>query len=287
MERLILSMALSLVAIFGCSQPAKVDEAKLNDIFDLARGKKAPEEVRLDSEEIIENSRAYAKILSGHLGLAKDFDLSLLLGKVYYRWGFCDEALVFLKQSIKGKESNITLAATDYLLFSAALAGQIQIIEDLEKSTNSMLSKVTLSRLAQGDCEGLQLAIGDLTVSSKENRVTRSIQYIEFLCRWVAMNCEIDTEYFETELLMPTFEVVTGGSSWDNFLDELEQENLDVVQFVLIDDFLSICQSAVQFAEKCGNEEMKKKWFSCINDLKGVLYGQRGDTFDRLEGRIR
>jgi hypothetical protein len=198
-----LSLILTSFVLSGCSNDASIDEAQLNAIFDLVRGEKRPSEFHLDTNEIIRNSRAYAGVLSGHLALPKDFDLNSLLGEVYYQWGYFDEALIYLSNAGQGKRTNIKLAANDLLVFSATLGGRSEIIERLDRDTNSMLSKSTLSKLVAGDCKGFEMAVADLTTSSKGNLITRSLQYVEFLSRWVAMNCASNSGYFETQLLIP------------------------------------------------------------------------------------
>ena len=119
-----------------------------------------------------------------------------------------DEALIYLSNAGQGKRTNIKLAANDLLIFSATLGGRSEIIERLDRDTNSMLSKSTLSKLVAGDCKGFEMAVADLTTSSKGNLITRSLQYVEFLSRWVAMNCASNSGYFETQLLT----LALGGS---------------------------------------------------------------------------
>ena len=149
-----------LLCIFlaeGCSNRSAVDDAQLNAINDLVIGKKTPDEVLLNNEEIMKHSAAYAEILADHMGLPADvLDLNLLLGQVHYRWGSIDKALLYLQQADRGRRSFHGDVATDYLLFTAGLAGRAEVIEDLREDEKWMLSKETFLELASGNCGALE-----------------------------------------------------------------------------------------------------------------------------------
>ncbi len=280
-----------LVLVFGilitvsCTNRSAVDETQLVAIYDLVVGNKNPDEVALDTEEIMRHSAAYAKILAGHMGLPKDSDLHFILGQEYYLWGDIDKALLYLQQADRGRRSLHGDVATDYLLYSAALAGRYGVIEGLRPNANWMLSKGTFLELAGGDCGTLEMALRDMAVSSKGEKYYRILAYIEFLSRWTDKSCWESRGYFESELLSTALAIITLGADWEDFIEELKREEIKAVQQVMLPSFLSICDSAIAFADEIGDEELKNRWDSYFQEMRDILYDRERSTFKQLDFR--
>ena len=68
-------------------------------------------------------------------------------------------------------------------------------------------------------------------------------------------------------------------------MEELKRKEIKAVQQVMLPHFLSICDSAIGFAGKVGDEEMKKRWNSYFQDMRDILYERERKVFKQLEFR--
>ncbi len=264
-------------AFIACAK-RDVDYDVAQNVIGFAKGNVAPGELIFEHEALISEAGLYAETIAGHLGLPEDFDLNLLMGKLLYQWGRFPEASMYLNAARNSRDKDISVVAADFLLFSLALSGRNDVIFNLKgENVNSMLSKNVWVGLSKGECQSLDQAIIDISVASRDNIITRSMQYLEFLSRWTAAFCDASySSYYETQILNPAFVAVTAGEDWETFIEASQTGNLRPVQQVLVGDLFSIIESAVRFGLKTENAEMVHKWATRRDDLQRAAIGDKG-----------
>lgn len=273
MKKALYLVFIFLILIFSGCDNNVISDVYFKQIVDFNNGFIKPELLDIDPDYLIQNSKNYAKSVSGNLGLPSDFNLPFLMGRLHYQWGAFHEAVIFLEASKLSNDKEISLIADDYLIFSIILSRDEKRLNELkDKEINSMITYDSCLRLTNLTPGALAYAVKDLATSTQNNPVFRSMQYLEFLSRWAAANPnEVNFTFLQEQILLPSLRGFTGDASWTSFKESSNTRELTVVQSQLCRDMYSIASSAVIYATQSGQQPMLDFWSPIRSELGDLL----------------